>query len=429
MDYKYLAEKYPEFSYENFRYSIEGKDFVAGFIFKADSEIVFRPEIRIKDVPLDRLKMIDKSVLDSFIFHLGLAEIPSYWKATCSPKIVIKCGYLDEYQLSWWKDLLIKGMGQYFFENKIDFTPSDFVTIVSTSNKKYSFAEENNLVSNLIPVGGGKDSAVTLELLKNEKRNIAFMINPTKAAIDVCGISGVREKIVEERKIDEKLLELNDKGYLNGHMPFSSVIAFNSVFAAYLFGFRNVILSNERSSDEENTEYLGREINHQYSKTLEFENKFREYAGKYLNNVNYFSFLRPIYEIQIAKIFSKMPKYFTAIRSCNVGQKTNSWCCNCAKCLSTFILLKPFIGEEKTEKMFGQNLLAKPSLEKTLSGLVDENKVKPFECVGTKRELQIALNMKASSDSPILSEWQDSNNLSDELKEILKKAILIASLP
>lgn len=130
-----LKKKYPEFLYDSFNYSIGEKDFVARFEFRTSSEIVFRPEITIKDIPSDSLLTIDKSILDNFVFHLGLAEIPTYWKATCSPKIIIKCGYLDEKQLDWWKDLLISGMGQFFFENRIDFTAGDFLAIVSASDK------------------------------------------------------------------------------------------------------------------------------------------------------------------------------------------------------------------------------------------------------------------------------------------------------
>jgi hypothetical protein len=152
-------------------------------------------------------------------------------------------------------------------------------------------------------------------------------------------------------------------------------------------------------------------INHQYSKSFDFEKKFREYSQKYLtSSVNYFSFLRPLYEIQIAKLFSKYPKYFDVFLSCNEAYKTYSgkklpirkWCGSCPKCLFVFTTLYPFIEESELVKIFGKNLFedpeGKPSasyragkkLLSIMKQLIGEEKFKPFECVGTKKESLIA---------------------------------------
>ena len=72
---------------------------------------------------------IDTKNLDNLIFHLGMAEIPTYWKTTCSPEIIIKAGGLEKSQITWWHNLLIKGMGEFFFKNKINFLKPDFVKI------------------------------------------------------------------------------------------------------------------------------------------------------------------------------------------------------------------------------------------------------------------------------------------------------------
>src|SRR5262249_36602289 len=152
-----------------------------------------------------------------------------------------------------------------------------------------------------------------------------------------------------------------------------------------------IAVSNEESSNEKTTTYLGHEINHQYSKSYEFEKKFRVYVQQYISSqISYFSFLRPLGELQIAKLFSKMEKYFPIIRSCNRGQTTNTWCCECAKCLSTFILLYPFLGE-KIQKIFPENLFEKESLVPILQSLIDPQIVRPFECVGTREEMIVGL--------------------------------------
>ena len=212
-------------------------------------------------------------------------------------------------------------------------------------------------------------------------------------------IAGCKEPIIIRRKIDEKLLELNQKGFLNGHTPFSAYLAFLSVLGAVIFDYKYIAFSNERSSNEGNVKYLGRIINHQYSKSFDFEKKFREYSQKYLTSgVEYFSFLRPLYEIQISKIFSKYPQYFNAFLSCNEAYKTYSgiklptkkWCRKCPKCLFIFASLYPFVEIKKLIKIFGQNLFERKSLLLIMLELIGERKFKPFECVGTKKESLIA---------------------------------------
>ena len=66
------------------------------------------------------------------------------------------------------------------------FIMEDFLDI-ETIDKKYEFNIFDTFNGNLIPVGGGKDSIVTLELLKNEKvKNKCFLykrdIYPTDMA-------------------------------------------------------------------------------------------------------------------------------------------------------------------------------------------------------------------------------------------------------
>lgn len=418
MNYLDLRVRFPHFVYKDFSYGLKGKDLIAEFLFEV-GEYVFKPSIVFKNIPLERFKTLNKLTLDNLIFHAGMAEIPTYWKAFASPNILIKPAYIERDQISWWTDLLMKGMGQYFYENSIDFTTEKFVNIFSEGSNKYLFEDTQKHEGTLIPVGGGKDSSVTLELIKSENKVAALFVNPTEAALNLAKVSGIKELVLIERNLDKKILQLNKLGFLNGHTPFSSLIAFLSVAASYIYGFSEIALSNERSSDEENTIFMGRSINHQYSKTFEFENKFRDYVNKHLTNVNYFSFLRPLYEIQIAKIFSKMDEYFPIFRSCNVGQKTNSWCSNCSKCLSTYILLMPFFTKEKLLEIFGEDLILKPSLKNTLSDLIDNSKVKPFECVGTREELKQAID----GNIELISSWNLNHNLPEKYERILRKEI------
>lgn len=446
-----LRRRYPRFVYEEFKTEVSQDGLVFSFSFKIEPDINFSPEVLIHGVSEKDISSIGKEAVDNFAFHLGLMEIPSYWKTTCSPKIIIKAGGMDDYQISWWHDLIIRGMGQFFYENEIDFAEDDFVQVQSDASVKEARSLPEVAGSRaLIPVGGGKDSAVTLELLSKNIEDVgAFVLNPTKAAKGLTRIANVRDIVTVERKIDQKLLQLNEQGFLNGHTPFSAYLAFLSTICAVLFDYRNITFSNERSSNEENISYLGYKVNHQYSKTFEFENKFREYNLRYLTkNINYFSFLRPLYEIQISKVFAKFKKYHKEFRSCNVGQKTNVFCCRCPKCLSTFILLYPFLGPAETTDIFGKNLYEDRSLFPTLEAMVAKDKVKPFECLGTREEIKIGLFLSkkqhkdklpvllemidqkyisrenmAKRTRKILEAWDENNNLPQEFQEILQKVL------
>ena len=56
-------------------------------------------------------------------------------------------------------------MGEYFYKNRVNFTLPNFLKITSNGpkNKNLKFKIKNSSV--LVPLGGGKDSLVTLELL------------------------------------------------------------------------------------------------------------------------------------------------------------------------------------------------------------------------------------------------------------------------
>jgi len=351
----------------------------------------------------------DPVTIDNLVFHLGLMEIPSYWKATCSPKIVIEAGFLNKDQIKWWKNLIINGMGQFFYENKIDWRSPNFLKITSNGNK---FAGTKTLLFKqnkyLVPFSGGRDSIVTLESLKKQKGEIAlFLVNPIKQIEEATKVSGIKKRIIVKRKVDRKLLELNKKGYLNGHTPFTALLSFLTVLCAALFGYKNIVFSNEKSADEGNLKYLGKMINHQWAKSSGFEKMFKKYCKKYLaKNINYFSYLRKYGELEISKMITKYPKYFPVFSSCNAAMKIkpstkSRWCGKCPKCLFVYMTLYPYLKREELMKIFGQDLFdastssvqEKKKLLLTIKSLIGWGRAKPFECVGTKKESQTAFNL------------------------------------
>lgn len=387
-----LRNTYQEFVYEGFDYDFLETELQIVFHFRIDDFVQFNPKIKIPKTPFLNHKHLSKDYIEWLIFHIGMIELISYWKAICPTKIVIRDFYLNEKQIAFWKKIYFHGLGEFFYLNDIETNMNDFVEIVCESSRVYS-AQSLDLTDDcIIPVGGGKDSVVSLELLKNRKGdNLALIMNPRGASVATANIAGFEDKtIIIKRFLDQKLLDLNKQGFLNGHTPFSALLGFITVLSASLAKKRYIALSNESSANESTV--IGTDVNHQYSKSFEFESDFRNYVHEFISpDIQYFSLLRPISEFQIASLFAKSPQYFYDFKSCNAGSKQNIWCGACSKCLFTFIILSPFIEPAVLEKIFGKNLLNDESLLGYFDELTGIAEVKPFECVGTVDEVNAAL--------------------------------------
>jgi hypothetical protein len=247
-------------------------------------------------------------------------------------------------------------------------------------------------------------------------------------------------------------LALNTKGYLNGHTPFSAYLAFLGVTVAAIYGNQNVIVTNERSANEGNVMFHGMEVNHQYSKSFRFEELFRSYCATHLPDAaSYFSFLRPLNDVQISMLFARFPSYFPTFRSCNVGSKTNTWCGKCPKCAFTYLTLFPYLPYREMINIFGSDLFTVAEILAYVRELVGLTPVKPFECVGTRDEAMLAVHLsvgkyiadrkeipegllKVKSDlqltdqdiarlrDEVVHTWGDTYNLPPEYMSLLRSA-------
>lgn len=411
--FKKLRKQYPFFCFQS--YSIEASEQFLNikFLFNLSDTYFFTPMMTFPlKYPISYQELSD---IENFAFHIGMIELISYWKSTCSPKIIIKPFFLNEEQIQWWKKLYFNGLAEFFYYNSIKTDMHTFVNIEIDSEIEIQMTKSKFHDSIIIPIGGGKDSIVTLELLKQTNcKIIPLFLNTNIARNKTISNAGydLKECIEIQREIHPGLLNLNNKGYLNGHTPFSSLLAFSTILAAYLHNCKHIALSNESSANE--ATIPNTKINHQYSKSFEFESDFRYYVKKYISaDINYFSFLRPLNELQIAKIFSKFENHYFDFRSCNVGSKTNSWCGNCPKCLFTYIILSPFIEKSVLQQIFKNDLLQNRALNQILKELSGFSFAKPFDCVGSKDDVNIALQLRVKNTEvenlPIL--------LSDYLKE------------
>ncbi|MFO8129832.1 MAG: hypothetical protein R6T99_08050 [Bacteroidales bacterium] len=388
-----LRKDFPFFAFEEFSVEIESDEIRAEFLFNLSGRFFFRPVLRVPLRPWFIQENMHESILRQLFFHIGMIELISYWKAACSPRVIIRPYNLDASQVRWWKTIYHHGLGEFFYTNGLQPGMEDFMEIVPESGNESEKVSFRNSPGYLVPVGGGKDSAVSLEVLKGYNHSvIPFVMNPNAAMEGTILASGgsMHNSVVVYRSIDPKLLELNAKGFLNGHTPFSALLAFNSLLGASLAGTSHIALSNESSANEPTIP--GTHINHQYSKSFHFEAAFRSYIADYISSdVSYFSLLRPLNELQIARIFAEKKPYHDVFRSCNKGSKTGSWCRKCPKCLFTWIILMPFLGNDALIKMFGGDLMEDLSLRPLLDQLTGMAREKPFECVGTIDEVNVSL--------------------------------------
>ena len=404
-------KKYNTFRYQKYDLTFQDNTIKIVYTFSIDNLCEFKPSL---EIPFSN-NNLNEDYLHTLAFNIGMIEAISYWKSTCAPNFIIECGSLDSQQQAFFKKIFYYGLGEFFYVNHLHPSYSNFLQFIcpSTSSKP---SIDYNGVGDMIAIGGGKDSCVTLSLIKGTP----FIINPKKVMLDCAYAAGYEDHdiIKIKRTIDHNLLDLNSKGYLNGHTPLSAMVAFVSYLTAYLNNKKNIVLSNESSANEANVK--GTKVNHQYSKSFEFENDFNNYQKEYLGNIiNYFSLLRPLTEYQIGMLFSKYPQYHQIFKSCNVGSKSEPWCwCGkCAKCLFVFSLLSPFLYPKKLVTIFGQDLFNDQKLLPLFKELLGYENVKPFDCVGTFEEINYAIyqtiNKLDKSNLPILLKYYYENYYHD----------------
>lgn len=403
--YNTYRQTYPTFVYDSYQYDVRPDGLHITFSFRVEDRSGRHPVTFVPTAFVPTRSFLsfnqETATLDALVFHIGMAELVSYWKCFCPPTVSVRCGALDAQQIAFWKKLYYYGLGEFFYTNGLSATESDFMSIVSPTAQQTvpvhsSLLNVQPATRNafLLPIGGGKDSVVSLELLRSSGADIRPLILNPRGATTNCAAAagfGVDDTLVIQRTLDPTMLQLNSQGALNGHTPFSALLAFYSLLAAQLSGIPSIALSNENSANESTV--AGTAVNHQYSKSVEFERDFRNYVDAYLGGYNYFSLLRPLCELQIALLFARTERYFDIFRSCNVGSKQDIWCGHCAKCLFAFIILSPFIEPQRLAAIFGRDLLSDSSMLPLLQELTGCTDAKPFECVGTVQEVRAALSL------------------------------------
>jgi hypothetical protein len=403
-----LREEYPVFRIEDAR-AVPGPTGVRLEFAFAAGALRFRPVVEFTGLLPDEAGRVATVTAQRMIRVLAVIEAFSYWKALCSPVIEVAVPAPDPAELDWWQAFWPGAMGEFFYRNQIDYTAPGFLVIRGPAG---TGAPGKDAPGGAAPGGpplvlfsGGKDSLALARVVSASSGAAPvdfFLYNPGERLRGLAGSLASGGRLVEVRRaILPELLALNAAGHPNGHTPFSAYLAFAAMLAGYLRGNGPVMAGNSRSDDEPNVRsYLGRPVNHQWTKSYEFEAAARSYRDRWLPGApGYSSPLRPLYEVQIiASLAGDVDAYLRTV-SCNQA-RGGGWCRSCAKCAWVFLATAALFGHDLAIRKTGGDMFADPELSGVYQEMAGLTGVKPFECTGSEDEVRAAIQAVGHGQPP-----------------------------
>jgi hypothetical protein len=384
--FRFLARALDEHGHVTLRYAL-------------DEEISFVEEF---DLPVStRLSAEARERVDGLLALLHWVAGVSYFKTAVPGAVSCEAGLPPPAVAELLQALYSEGLGEFAYTNGLPAVPRPRFTAGSVSQQSPGAWGSKGLKRVLVPVGGGKDSAVALETVRRSGRELALFSvgNPPPIARTVAA-AGLAHLLVR-RRLDPGLTALNDAGALNGHVPITAIVSCVALLTAALHGFDAVAMANERSASSGNLRWDGIEVNHQFSKSLRAERLLRAAVAEVAPGLELFSILRPASELAIARAFARMERYHPAFTSCNAlfrvdpARRAKSWCCDCPKCRFVFLMLAPFSEPAHLREVFGCDLLEDERQFAGFALLTAIGGPKPFECVGEEQESLAAMRMLA----------------------------------
>jgi hypothetical protein len=347
---------------------------------------------------------------DAFARLLDLTAVVlgvSYYKLLAPTRIVADFA-LTSAERDFALDVYSNGLGEFFARNNLErFGKIGIVSGTDTTRPPPAPLLKDRA---LLPIGGGKNSLVSLALLERAGLyHTPFAVNPKGPIIGSVDASG-KTPLYVKRTLDPEMIRLGQlPGYLNGHVPSTAINSMIASLTALLFSYARIILSNERSASEGNAVHDGREVNHQHSKSLDFERRIANVLSDATGGaLSYFSLLRPYSEARIAKLFARETRFDHVFSSCNRNFKLSGhdgplWCGECPKCHFTFLLMASRMDYDRMIGIFGHNFLDVPANERSFRELTGLAGQKPWECVGEIEEAAACLYILTGH-----IDWEDS---------------------
>jgi UDP-N-acetyl-alpha-D-muramoyl-L-alanyl-L-glutamate epimerase len=395
---------YNEFLFDSYRYDRTENALTLAYRFLDGPRFA---EKLTFDFPSRQLCADEQAVLDRIFRLIFLMAGVSYYKAYVPQTLRCAAFPLDCDTAGLLQKFYEKGLAEFAWKNRLSLAGRcrfDWEPIAPPPPLAVPLPRRT-----CVPIGGGKDSLVTLECLRAASEDLVLFSLGDAAPIASCIAAAGLPFIRVCRRLDPVLLELNKGGALNGHVPITGILSAIALACAVLAGFDVIAMSNEHSASVPNLVVDGVGINHQYSKSLEFEIDFAAYLATQITpSIAYFSLLRPLPEIEIARRFAQRPQYFGIFRSCNTAfrqspaERGRHWCGDCPKCRFVFLALAPFVAKNRLVAIFGRNLLDDDNQTDGFAELCGLRAHKPFECVGEIAESAAVMAYLAGA-----RDWQD----------------------
>ena len=351
---------------------------------------------------------------------LHLVAGVSYYKAAVPGEIRIDSYTIDADTAALLEQVYLNGLGEFAYRNGLDLRGRirfPFDPALATAAAPALGLGERALVA----IGGGKDSLVSIEALRAMGVEQAVTWIGNSQLIRTCAERTGLATLNIGRALAPQLFEINRQGAYNGHIPVTAVNSAILVLAALLTGAGQVVFSNERSASYGSLIPGAGEVNHQWSKGWAFERMFGEQVEHAVAaDLRYYSLLRPLSELAVARQFAKSHHYDEHFSSCNrnfhiLGEKpAQRWCGLCPKCHFVFLALAPFMSKARLVRIFGRNLLDEDAQAAGFDALLEYQDHKPFECVGEGRESRAAMAALAAR-----ADWREDALVARFAREIL----------
>ncbi|MFN8204458.1 MAG: hypothetical protein U0S48_18020 [Solirubrobacteraceae bacterium] len=342
-----------------------------------------------------------RAVLHAILDLLHQVAGVSYYKTAAPERLAVETGAISPGRARLLTAVYVHGLGEYAYRNGLDLAAR--LRFAPDGDARPAPTPLAPTGRSLVPVGGGKDSVVALETMRAAGGEVTlFSVGDPSAIAATAAVAGL-PRLVARRTIDPLLMRLNREGALNGHVPVTAIVALIALATAALHGHDEVVLANERSASQGNLEHRGLEVNHQWSKGLDFEHGLQAVlAAEVSPGLRCFSILRGASELAIARAFARLPAYHHAFTSCNATfrlderRRADTWCGDCPKCRFVTLALAPFLAPGDIEAIFGADLLDDPAQVAGFLALCGFEEHKPFECVGEREESVAAFRLLAA---------------------------------
>ncbi len=228
----------------------------------------------------------------------------SYWKAACPKQVRFGAHQPDAWQSAWLERLYRQGLAEFAFENDLD--TDQFPAFPFGESSPARPCQSKLQRRTLVPMGGGKDSLVAWERLRRLGESPDSIQVGSAPLIQALGAELPGQHWVVRRTLDPRLGELNRAGALNGHVPVTAINSAILLLMALLMDYDRVVFANERSASEASRlDQRGRAVNHQFSKSFEFEAMFGDWVSRYVHaSLEVFSLLRRDREVAICREFA-----------------------------------------------------------------------------------------------------------------------------